>query len=61
MICLRLLVLPCTHRGWLPSVAVTGILKGYDQLVNLVLDETVEYLRGTAARNACCGDTWYVS
>jgi len=24
---------------------VTGVLKGYDQLVNLVLDETVEYLR----------------
>lgn len=24
---------------------VTGILKGYDQLMNLVLDETVEYLR----------------
>lgn len=25
---------------------VTGTLKGFDQLVNLVLDETVEYLRG---------------
>lgn len=24
---------------------VTGILKGYDQLMNLVLDETVEYMR----------------
>eukprot|EP01097_Dermamoeba_algensis_P007417 TRINITY_DN467_c0_g1_i1.p1 TRINITY_DN467_c0_g1~~TRINITY_DN467_c0_g1_i1.p1 ORF type:complete len:102 (-),score=24.64 TRINITY_DN467_c0_g1_i1:56-361(-) len=24
---------------------VTGVLKGYDNLVNLVLDETVEYLR----------------
>jgi U6 snRNA-associated Sm-like protein LSm7 len=24
---------------------VTGVLKGYDQLVNIVLDETVEYLR----------------
>lgn len=24
---------------------VTGVLKGYDQLLNLVLDETVEYLR----------------
>lgn len=24
---------------------VTGILKGYDQLMNLVLDETVECLR----------------
>ncbi len=26
---------------------VTGVLKGYDQLLNLVLDETVEYLRGS--------------
>ncbi|KNA10235.1 hypothetical protein SOVF_146340 [Spinacia oleracea] len=25
---------------------VTGTLKGYDQLLNLVLDEAVEYLRG---------------
>ncbi|KAK9464376.1 hypothetical protein V1512DRAFT_268489 [Lipomyces arxii] len=25
---------------------VTGILKGYDQLMNLVLDEVVEHLRG---------------
>jgi len=24
----------------------TGILKGYDQLLNLVLDNTVEHLRG---------------
>lgn len=26
--------------------AVHGVLKGYDQLVNLVLDEAVELLRG---------------
>ncbi len=26
--------------------AVVGILKGYDQLLNLVLDEAIEYLRG---------------
>lgn len=26
--------------------AVSGVLKGYDQLLNLVLDEAVEYLRG---------------
>lgn len=30
-------------------VAVTGVLKGYDQLLNLVLDETLEYLRGAYA------------
>ena len=29
-----------------PSLAVTGVLKGYDQLLNLVLDEATEYLRG---------------
>lgn len=27
-------------------VTVTGTLKGYDQLLNLVLDEAVEFLRG---------------
>ena len=26
--------------------AVQGTLKGYDQLLNLVMDETIEYLRG---------------
>jgi hypothetical protein len=25
---------------------VSGVLKGYDQLLNVVLDEAVEYLRG---------------
>lgn len=25
---------------------MVGVLKGYDQLVNMVLDDTVEYLRG---------------
>ena len=29
-----------------PPIAVAGVLKGYDQLLNLVLDEAVEYLRG---------------
>ena len=28
---------------------VTGILKGFDKLLNLVLDETVEYIRGKPA------------
>ena len=28
------------------AAAVEGVLKGYDQLLNLVLDETVEYARG---------------
>lgn len=28
---------------------MVGVLKGYDQLVNMVLDDTVEYLRGASA------------
>ena len=28
------------------GIVVTGTLKGYDQLLNLVLDEAVEFLRG---------------
>ena len=29
-----------------PRSPVMGTLKGYDQLLNLVLDEAVEFLRG---------------
>jgi hypothetical protein len=32
--------------------AVTGTLKGYDQLLNLVLDEAIEFERGTT--QTCC-------
>ena len=35
--------------GWLLYLLngiVIGVLKGYDALMNLVLDDTVEYLRG---------------
>ena len=32
--------------------AVEGVLKGYDQLLNLVLDETIEYLRGSWMQGA---------
>lgn len=28
------------------KITVSGVLRGYDQVVNLVLDETREYLRG---------------
>jgi U6 snRNA-associated Sm-like protein LSm7 len=38
----------CTHLS-----AVVGVLKGYDQLLNLVLDEAVEYLRGVAGAAVC--------
>ncbi|XP_054811573.1 sm-like protein LSM7 isoform X2 [Prosopis cineraria] len=31
---------------------VTGTLKGYDQLLNLVLDEALEYLRGLVDNRA---------
>ena len=32
-------------------VSATGILKGYDQLLNLVLDGTTEFLQGAAYFN----------
>lgn len=35
-----------------PYDAVEGVLKGYDQLLNLVLDETVEYARGAPRMHA---------
>lgn len=50
----------CTNRDasllhWMTAApnslqpcAVEGTLKGYDQLLNLVLDETTEFLRGAA-------------
>jgi len=34
------------------GAAVQGTLKGYDQLLNLVMDETVEYLRGKQSTHA---------
>ncbi|CAD7702964.1 unnamed protein product [Ostreobium quekettii] len=40
-----------TDPNWCPAntcttfTAVTGVLKGYDQLMNLVLDETNEFVR----------------
>lgn len=30
-------------------IPVVGVLKGYDQLMNLVLDEAVEHLRGESS------------
>ena len=40
----------CLHGALArPLAAVSGVLKGYDQLLNLVLDEAVEYLRGRIA------------
>lgn len=38
------------------SHAVSGVLKGYDQLLNLVLDEALEYMRGGLAR--CVYHCW---
>ena len=31
---------------------VVGVLKGYDQLMNLVLDETIEYMRDSNDKNS---------
>lgn len=36
--------------GWM--LAVEGVLKGYDQMLNLVLDDATEYLRGALRRKA---------
>jgi small nuclear ribonucleoprotein (snRNP)-like protein len=33
--------------------SVEGILKGFDQLVNLVLDESKEFIKGEAAAHPC--------
>ena len=46
---LAAIALPAFIRCWstcLRLAAVVGVLKGYDPLMNLVLDEAVEYLRG---------------
>jgi U6 snRNA-associated Sm-like protein LSm7 len=44
---------------WCHQFAVSGVLKGYDQLLNLVLDETVEYLRGERSHAKwLCVSTW---
>jgi small nuclear ribonucleoprotein (snRNP)-like protein len=39
----------CVH-----VLAVVGILKGYDPLVNIVLDDTQEFLRGAFTHADCC-------
>lgn len=36
---------------WGVSFLVVGTLKGYDQLMNLVLDDVKELLRGSASAN----------
>lgn len=36
--------------------AVSGVLKGYDQLLNMVLDEAIEYLRGMQMHAPAVGD-----
>lgn len=48
--------------GWLLYLfngIVTGILKGYDALMNLVLDDTVEYLRGILSWLAMIYRFWW--
>jgi hypothetical protein len=39
------------ERHLLTIIAVIGTLKGYDQLMNLVLDEVKEALTGKSTRN----------
>lgn len=44
---LSLPLFPWELSNWLILCAVVGTLKGYDQLMNLVLDDVKENLRGT--------------
>ncbi len=37
---------------------VKGVLRGYDTLVNLVLDETIEYLRGKCVQCIYSASAW---
>jgi len=39
-------VLSCTSHTLPARFVVSGVLKGFDQLLNMVLDESVETLRG---------------
>lgn len=41
-------------------VPVMGILKGYDALLNLVLDDTIEYLRGRGKRSRVYVDLVFI-
>lgn len=44
----------CTLTLFLGIVTVVGTLKGYDQLMNLVLDDVKELLRGTSLSYITC-------
>lgn len=44
------------HRQGMSCPPVSGTLKGYDQLLNLVLDGTVEHLQGMGG--ACVNWVW---
>ena len=39
---------------WRHHIPVSGTLKGFDPLVNLVLDNTIEYLRGKWSTHPSC-------
>jgi small nuclear ribonucleoprotein (snRNP)-like protein len=48
--CSRSRIIHCTPHANLAlwfRLAVSGVLKGYDQLVNIVLDDTKEFMRGS--------------
>ena len=52
------------HQITFVECAVTGTLKGYDQLLNLVLDEAIENLRGWTFVNtliSCFQTSWHIS
>ena len=47
-----------THKTLTHTHTVSGVLKGYDQLLNMVLDEAVEYLRGACVRAHAHARVW---
>ena len=48
-------IVHCRLKNPLFAAVVQGVLKGYDQLLNLVMDESIEYLRGKqSCRLPCC-------
>lgn len=49
------------HVKCLGGREVVGVLKGYDELVNLVLDDADEYIRGKSALLSVCCIVDYVT
>jgi hypothetical protein len=49
LVVVKVLLINILHHKLIKLFPVTGTLKGYDQLLNLVLDEVEEQINGTAS------------